>query len=304
MKFQQSGCLCAVKRTGWPGPSAKTVERVQEMFVRSPQKSTHCMSWELQMPQSSVWRILRKRLSRERILAAAVAGAESPGSQSSFTLLRGLPAAARGRRVCWEAVFSDKAAFHVCGKVNHHNVRIWGTENPHATMEPVHDLPKVNVFCAVSSCKPYGPFFFVEPTVTGINYLYMLQLWLMAQLQEDSEDFIFEQDGTPPHFHFHVRAHLNANLPGSWIGHASHDSPLLPWPPWSPDLTPCDFFLWGYIKDRVYVPPMPRDLPQLRQRIVEAVAAIGRQMLQHVWQELDYRLDICRVTKGGRIEHL
>jgi hypothetical protein len=27
-------------------------------------------------------------------------------------------------------------------------------------------------------------------------------------------------------------------------------------------------------------------------------------MLQRVWQELDYRIDICRVTKGGHIEHL
>jgi hypothetical protein len=49
---------------------------------------------------------------------------------------------------------------------------------------------------------------------------------------------------------------------------------------------------------------MPRELPQLRQRIVEAVAAIDRQMLQRVWQELDYRIDICCVTKGGHIEHL
>jgi hypothetical protein len=49
---------------------------------------------------------------------------------------------------------------------------------------------------------------------------------------------------------------------------------------------------------------MPRDLPQLRQRIMEAVAAIDRQILQRVWQELDYRIDICRVTKGGHIEHL
>jgi hypothetical protein len=49
---------------------------------------------------------------------------------------------------------------------------------------------------------------------------------------------------------------------------------------------------------------MPRDLPQLRRRIVEAIAAIDRQMLQHVWQELDYRIDICRVTKVGHIEHL
>jgi hypothetical protein len=49
---------------------------------------------------------------------------------------------------------------------------------------------------------------------------------------------------------------------------------------------------------------MPRDLLKLRQRIVEAVAAIDRQMLQRVWQELDYRIDNCRVTKGGHIEHL
>jgi hypothetical protein len=38
--------------------------------------------------------------------------------------------------------------------------------------------------------------------------------------------------------------------------------------------------------------------------IMEAVAAVDCQMLQHVWQELDYRIDICRVTKGGHIEHL
>jgi hypothetical protein len=47
---------------------------------------------------------------------------------------------------------------------------------------------------------------------------------------------------------------------------------------------------------------LPRDLPRLRQWIMEAVAAIDRQMLQCVWQELDYRIDICRVTKGGHIE--
>ena len=56
MTFQQSGCLCR------PGPSAETVESVEETFVRSHQKSTHRPSRELQMPQSSVWGILLKRL--------------------------------------------------------------------------------------------------------------------------------------------------------------------------------------------------------------------------------------------------
>jgi hypothetical protein len=38
--------------------------------------------------------------------------------------------------------------------------------------------------------------------------------------------------------------------------------------------------------------------------MVVAVAVIDHQMLQHVWKELDYRTDICRVTNGGHIEHL
>jgi hypothetical protein len=53
-----------------------------------------------------------------------------------------------------------------------------------------------------------------------------------------------------------------------------------------------------------YLPPMPRDLPQLRRRIVEAVVAIDHQMVERVWQELDYRIDICRVTRVGHTEHL
>jgi len=46
-KFQQSGCLCAAKRSGRLGPSAETVERVREAFVRSPQKSTTRTSEQL-----------------------------------------------------------------------------------------------------------------------------------------------------------------------------------------------------------------------------------------------------------------
>jgi hypothetical protein len=52
---------------------------------------------------------------------------------------------------------------------------MWGSENPHVSLEHVHDSPKVNVFCALSKGKVYGPFFFKETTITGILYLDMLQ---------------------------------------------------------------------------------------------------------------------------------
>ena len=94
-------------------------------------------------------------------------------------------------------------------------------------------------------------------------------------------------------------------LPGRWIGRASgSDQALLLWPPRSPDITPCDFFLWGYVKDRVFVPLLPRDLADLKARIIAAVKNIDAPMLTRVWQELEYRIDVCRVTRGAHIEHL
>ena len=53
------------------------------------------------------------------------------------------------------------------------------------------------------------------------------------------------------------------------------------------------FFLWGFVKDKVYVPPLPANLLELRDRIRGAVAA---DMLINVWEELAYRLDECHVT--------
>ena len=75
-------------------------------------------------------------------------------------------------------------------------------------------------------------------------------------------------------------------------------------PPRSPDATPCDFFLCGYVKNQVYVPPLPASIPELKLRIRTAIETITADMLQRVWNELDYRVDVCRITKGAHIEHL
>ena len=75
-------------------------------------------------------------------------------------------------------------------------------------------------------------------------------------------------------------------------------------PPRSPVATPYDFFLWDYVKDQVYVPPLPASIPELKVRIRTAIETIIADMLQTVWNELDYRVDVCRITKGAHIEHL
>jgi len=54
-------------------------------------------------------------------------------------------------------IFSDEATFHLSGKLNRHK---GGLQNLQEALEHVRDSPKVNVFCALSQTKVYGPFFF------------------------------------------------------------------------------------------------------------------------------------------------
>ena len=82
------------------------------------------------------------------------------------------------------------------------------------------------------------------------------------------------------------------------------DDALMRWPPRCPDLTLCDIFLWGFVKDTVFVPPLPANHQDLRNRITAAVALVDRDMLTHVWNEMDFRIDDCRITKCGHIEQL
>jgi len=42
----------------------------------------------------------------------------------------------------------------------------------------------------------------------------------------------------------------------------------------------------------------------LKARIIAVVKNIDEPMLTRVWQELEYRIDVCRVTRGAHIEHL
>jgi hypothetical protein len=46
------------------------------------------------------------------------------------------------------------------------------------------------------------------------------------------------------------------------------------------------------------------DYPFLKARIIAAVKNIDALMLTRVWQVLEYRIDVCRVTRGAHIEHL
>ena len=117
------------------------------------------------------------------------------------------------------------------------------------------------------------------------------------QLIDCQPTIIFQQDGAPLHWGLRVRQFLNETFLDQWIG---RDGPIL-WPSRSPDITPVNFFLWDYVKDIVYRTKV-RDITDLKQRIPNAIATIDEDMLQQTWQEIEYRLDVLRLTNGAHIE--
>jgi len=59
----------------------------------------------------------------------------------------------------------------------------------------------------------------------------MLENWLMSQLNEDSNDYIFQQDGSQAHYK-DALGYLNRNLPQRWIGRTrNEDDSLMRWLP-------------------------------------------------------------------------
>jgi hypothetical protein len=150
-----------------------------------------------------------------------------------------------------------------------HNCEIWGSENPRVSLEHVHHSPKVNVFCDLSKEGVYGPLL-----LHGDDYY---QQFLISQTDEDNQEgrIHFHQDGTPLHYLGEVREYLNTRFPGRWIEGAEP----IAWPLRSPVFTPLDFFLVGFIKDRVFVPSLPTNIVELRTGIIAAVAEVTSESL-------------------------
>ena len=73
------------------------------------------------------------------------------------------------------------------------------------------------------------------------------------------------------------------------------------WPPRSPDLSPLDFCLWGYLKSKVYS-PCPATLNQLQANITREVAQLDPVMVRRAMLDMSARAVKCITTGGGRFE--
>lgn len=190
-------------------------------------------------------------------------------------------------------VWSDESKFMLNGTVNRHNCCYYAYSNQHQLLPVINSKDGVMVWCGLTSKGLMGPYFF-DTSVTGETYVAMLQdfMWPLMKYR----GLYFQQDGAPPHYSLIARSWLNEKFPNRWIGRGGP----IKWPARSPDLTPPDFFLWGYLKDIVYK-KRPSTCDELRSQIEQACAEIGKDMIARACQSVPSRLNRCLELEGRQL---
>lgn len=301
-RLEATGSTLDRPKSGRPrtGRSAENIDAVREDVEECPETSTRRRATQLGISRRTLQRILVKDLKMFPYK-----------TQMTHQLL---PADHRARldycqRVInlnleeddfpSKLVMSDEAHFHLSGHVNKQNTRFWGTDNPRIIQEtPLHPL-KVTVWCGICVDRVIGPYFFEDAggnaiTVTGERYRTMLREFLIPSLDELGLEHIwFQQDGATAHTARDTMDLVRDAFPGRVISRFGD----LPWPARSPDLTSPDFFLWGFLKSRVYV-NKPQTLAALKENIRQEITNISQEVLRQVMQNVINRAQMC-INSGG-----
>ncbi|GFT11534.1 uncharacterized protein TNCV_2523491 [Trichonephila clavipes] len=291
-KFEATGCLDDRPRSGLSSTRRNAAETVKDEMETVAGSSTHvevsarAVARRTGIPYSTVWLAVRRTL---RCYLYKI--------HRHHELLPG-DSVNRRAFVVWvfqkmaedddwlsNLLWTDEAHFTLLGSVNTNNCRIWATENPRTVVEtPLHD-EKVTVWVGYTTSTVIGPFFFEEmrdsgfvtATVTGERYADMLQNRIIPSLVDKHllERTIFMQDGAPPYIARRVKDLLRRSFADDRVlsRHYHHA-----WPPRSPDLSPCDYWLWGYLKSQVYR-DRPTSLGMLEDNIRPQCLTITPDML-------------------------
>jgi len=137
-------------------------------------------------------------------------------------------------------------------------------------------------------------------TMNSERYVAMIQEFFATALEELNAGLVrFRQDVATAHTARKSMAVLREMFPGRMISLRGDIS----WPARSPDLTPCDYFLWGYLKAEVFK-HRPRTLQALKDAIRLEVARITHDMLHRVMRNIRIRLQQCINNSGHHLQDI
>lgn len=308
-RFRSSGSAVNMRRQG-PVPSVsteETIRRVSDSVLENPRMSLRARSAALGIARSTLHDIMKKKLKFHPYKIQITQKLHENDYQARLTYAERMLTTFSTETRLQNVFFSDEAHFHLGGYVNKQNFRYWSSENPKELhQQPLHK-DKVTVWCAISGKGIIGPYFFENNrgqtiTVTSERYCEMINSFLRNELRNSSianRNSWFQQDGATAH-----TAHVSMNVlrelfPRKII--SRHGD--IPWPARSPDLSPCDFFLWGYLKSIVYR-NQPTTTAQLKENIRTEVSRISSDLCKRVFENMRVRWEECVRQEGRHLENV
>lgn len=136
------------------------------------------------------------------------------------------------------------------------------------------------------------------PEDQTVNQLYYLEV--LAQLRErirkkrpelwKNKSWILHQDNAPAHSAFSVKAFL-----------AKHSIPVLNHPPYSPDLAPCDFYLFPKVKSALKGTRF-ETVEAVKEKAASVMNELTEEDFQHCFGKWKTRMERCRDRGGVYIE--
>ncbi|GBM14022.1 hypothetical protein AVEN_166204-1 [Araneus ventricosus] len=125
--------------------------------------------------------------------------------------------------------------------------------------------------------------------IIGKRYEDILKTFVTPELQQCNrlQDTIFMQNVVPPHIHRSVKQVLR-------------QTPTIR-PPRSSHLTPCDIWLWGFIKDQVYR-EQPATLSHLKDIIIRHIRGINEDLLRSAVEHTVFRMEMVEENHVTHIE--
>jgi hypothetical protein len=187
--------------------------------------------------------------------------------------------------------FSDEAWFSLCGEVISQNNQYWSAENTRLIHEFLIHGKKIGVWYAISAHRITGCFMTIQLMLSGMYKQHPKPIFRRANRRRKAI-----QDSATAHMVYISLEAVQEVFSDCIISFGL-------WPPHSPDLTPCDFYLWGNLKDKVYK-TNPHTLEKLRNNICCKISAISGEELQRVNTNMFRRDTECIQSGRQHFQHL
>lgn len=199
-------------------------------------------------------------------------------------------------------LFTDECCFSNKIIGNRKNEHQYSFANPHWKKQRMNQhIWSCNVWCGIVNNKIIGPYF-LEGNLNSDRYINFIEneLDLEEVDLETRRNIWFQQDGAPAHTSRHSLDVLRNKFGLRIISNRTRH----PWPARSPDLTPLDYFLWGYIKNKLCVNYAITTKENMKRDIREICNNITTETLEAVNFEFLRRINFCVENNGDHFEHL